>query len=127
MAVRDPSRTSKLANELLTELQRDNRDQRFHKRHVVPELHVMTGKLRLFTTNWSLGGMMVRGLPDTTMPGAELNILLWDGHDELRHHPVLAKVVRFDPKEGGHALQFSMIHSGTLSWLSDLQSGMTLS
>jgi len=118
------SEASKLARELLTDLGRDNRkvvENRTHTRHHTPELHVMIGGIRFDTIDWSLGGMLLRGLGERLKPGDRLQVLLWDGMDELKHHAITALVVRYDEEKKGIAFNFVEMGPATMPWLSDLQ------
>ena len=120
------SSAAQLARELLTDLGRDNRKQvelRAHSRTASPELHVMIGGVRFDTIDWSLGGMLLRGLGDRLRSGDQLQVLLWDGVDELKHHAVTAIVVRYDEMKKGIAFHFKEMGASTMPWLSDLQSG----
>ncbi len=120
------SDATKLARELLTDLGRDNRkqvEQRAHTRTETPELHVMIGGVRFDTIDWSLGGMLLKGLGERLKPGDMLQVLLWDGVEQLKHHAVTARVVRYEESKGGIAFHFAEMGATTMPWLSDLQSG----
>jgi hypothetical protein len=120
------SGAAQLARELLTDLGRDNRtqvEQRAYSRIESPELHVMIGGVRFDTIDWSLGGMLLRGLGDRLKQGDRLQVLLWDGVNELKHHAVTALVVRYDLDKKGIAFHFVEMGPSTMPWLTDLQSG----
>ena len=126
MAKSQKSEAAKLAQELLTDLGRDNRkavEQRAHQRRETPELHVMIGGIRFDTIDWSMGGMLLKGLGDRLKPGDRLQVLVWDGVDELKHHAVTALVVRYDEEKQGIAFNFVEMGPTTMPWLSDLQRG----
>ncbi|MFY7963025.1 MAG: PilZ domain-containing protein [Elsteraceae bacterium] len=126
MAKSHRSEAAKLAQELLTDLGHDNRkvvEQRSHQRRDTPSLHVMIGGIRFDTIDWSLGGMLLRGLGERLKSGDRLQVLLWDGVDELKHHAVTALVVRYDEVKGGIAFHFVEMGPTTMPWLSDLQRG----
>jgi hypothetical protein len=126
MAKSNPSEAAKLARELLTDLGRDNRrktEQRAYVRKEIPSLHVMIGGIRFDTIDWSLGGMLLKGLGEKLKTGDRLQVLLWDGIDELKHHAVTAMVVRYDEVKNGIAFHFVEMGPATMPWLSDLQRG----
>ncbi len=115
---------AKLAGDLLTELGRENGrsiEQRTYNRKTSSELHVMIGGIRFNTIDWSLGGMLLKGLGNRLKVGDRLQVLLWDGVDELRHHAVTAMVLRLDENKGGIAFHFVQMSPATMPWLSDLQ------
>ena len=117
---------ARLAADLLTDLGRENgksTEQRTYNRKTSSELHVMIGGIRFHTIDWSLGGMLLKGLGSRLMVGDRLQVLLWDGIDELRHHAVTAMVVRFDERKGGIAFHFVEMSPSAMPWLSDLQRG----
>jgi len=115
---------ARLAQELMTDLGRDNRrqvEQRAHSRMETPELHVLIGGVRFHTIDWSIGGMLLKGLGDRLKPGDRLQVLLWDGVHDLKHHAVTAQVTRYDAQRQGVAFQFVQMGPSTMPWLSDLQ------
>lgn len=123
MATSQKSEAGKLAQELLSDLEYDNRkfvEQRAHERKEIPGLHVMIGGIRFDTIDWSIGGMLLKGLGDRLKPGDRLQVLLWDGVDELKHHAVTALVVRCDDAKKGIAFTFVEMSPATLPWLTNL-------
>jgi hypothetical protein len=123
MATPQKSEAGKLAQELLSDLEHDNRkfvEQRAYERKEIPGLHVMIGDIRFDTIDWSIGGMLLKGLGDRLKPCDRLQVLLWDGVDELKHHAVTALVVRYDDVKKGIAFNFVEMSPATLRWLSDL-------
>jgi len=126
MAKSTKNEAAQLAKELLTDLGRDNRrttEQRAHRRTETPELHVLIGGVRFHTIDWSIGGMLLKGLGERLKPGDQLQVLLWDGMHDLKHHAVTALVVRNDETKGGVAFNFVEMGPTTMPWLSDLQRG----
>ena len=126
MAKSTSAQAAQLAKELISDLSRDNRkqaEQRAHARTLTPELHVLIGGVRFHTIDWSMGGMLLKGLGDRLKPGDRLQVLLWDGIHDLKHHAVTALVVRYDQVKGGIAFNFVEMGGGTMPWLSDLQRG----
>ncbi len=120
------AQAAQLAKELISDLSRDNRkqtEQRAHSRTLTPELHVLIGGVRFHTIDWSMGGMLLKGLGDRLKPGDRLQVLLWDGIHDLKHHAVTAMVVRNDKVKGGIAFNFVEMGGGAMPWLSDLQRG----
>lgn len=84
-------------------------ERRAHKRFAAPVLAIQVGETKCTAVNWSVGGLLIKGLPGKLPPGYELQIEY--GVDGGLKHPATVRVVRVEEQEDGNLLGVRFLRS----------------
>lgn len=85
-------------------------ERRAHKRFAAPALTIQVGETKCSAVNWSVGGLLIKGLPGRLPPGYELQ-LEYGLESGGPKHAATVRVVRVEESEDGNLLGVRFLRS----------------